>query len=695
MGIKEKRLVETMERIIHQELQKGNLPSSHEFLSKLTYELDQNPLTEPLYAFRSVRPEEQASSAAYNQDQENIYKDLFLLYENTKELHGLLNEKLNKFEVGKNKLMYEMKILEQKLKELALIYSQSGLLNSVYDVFDDLNKVDQENTSAFVDIKQHEVSISNAWNTVTRITPPTNIKFSIAKEIKEHVKQEVISGRPTSILEEGKNEFWQHKVVSPYKEEITGYLMLTFNDKQRLNRIECDLLSPKETYLRVEFTPDDLNWFQLPYYENGEIIEDTTCMDFPTIEASAIRFVLSKKEPDVEDAPGESKNDMMQHYIFGMKHIRLYHLSFAEYASFQSKPLEVTPLPKQNFTINKVSLDVNAFVPNGSKIEYSIALPPAENNPIEWKRISARNDKTPQFDQIIDFRNIMSAPPSLFSIQKNISIAEHEMPEYRANGISFYKIGSIEHKGIVENTERLYIGKNAWGVRYFDGKYEDHAIHVPSLEDWAKPLDTTQYDYVPMKDGKPSLLLDRTIQKKERSYMYTLGVFCEEQRKEIRSIPASTEPIAIYVNSEEIFRGVPDEDTVLTYVFDNGWNEIIVLAYTRHIQNSNGSTLDLSFDPREAGSYVYSKSETMKKVSLFDLRYNVKNTDLDKYALVEKDNQILVITNHAIPGLEYEFFFNQVEGDIKDKILFKAELYRDHAKTDISPKLKQYRLLFS
>ncbi len=694
MGIKEKRFDETVERILKSELQKGNLPSSHEFLGRLNYELDQHPLSQPLYDFHSVRPQQQASSTMYNADLDNIYKDLYLLYENTKELHDLLNQKLNKFEVGKNKLMYEVRALEQRLKELALIYSQAGILNSVYDVFDDANKIDQSKSDAFIDIKQHEVSISNAWNTSTRITPNTNVRFSIADEIKEHVKQERLSGYPSYILEDGRNEFWQERVVSSIKEEVVSYLLLSFESKQRINRVECEMLSPKETYMRVEFTPDGLNWFKLPYHENGEFVMDATSFDFPTIEATAVRIVLSKKIPDLEDVPGKTKDEMLQHYVFGLKQIRFYQLSFAESATMQTKPLEVQALPNQNFTINQVSLEVDDFVPHGSNLEYFIALPPAEGE-IEWKRISPRNDKTPKYEQIIDFKNIMNAPPTILSVRKDISISEHELPELRANGISFYKIGSIKHKGIIENTERLYMGKNAWGVKYFAGQYPDHKDHIPSIEDWNRTLDTVAYDYVPMQDGKPSLLMDKTIQKEARSYMYTLGVFCEEQTTEVRSIPASTEPIAIYINGKELFKGVPSESTVLTYVFENGWNEMVVLAYTRNIQNSNGSTINVGFDPREVGSYVYSRAETMKKVSLFDLRYNVKNTDITKYALLEKEDEIYVITNHAIPGLEYEFFFNQIEGDIKDKILFKAEFSRDRAKTDISPKLKRYRILFS
>jgi hypothetical protein len=85
----------------------------------------------------------------------------------------------------------------------------------------------------------------------------------------------------------------------------------------------------------------------------------------------------------------------------------------------------------------------------------------------------------------------------------------------------------------------------------------------------------------------------------------------------------------------------------------------------------------------------------MELVSLHDLRYNVKSNDRSKYALDVVNDKSYVILNHAVSGLEYDFFYNYVEGDIKDTILFKAELIKNEQHSVVSPKLKSYRLRFS
>ena len=85
----------------------------------------------------------------------------------------------------------------------------------------------------------------------------------------------------------------------------------------------------------------------------------------------------------------------------------------------------------------------------------------------------------------------------------------------------------------------------------------------------------------------------------------------------------------------------------------------------------------------------------MEKVSLHDLRYNIKSNDRNKYALEVVNEKSYVILNHAVPGLEYDFFFNYVEGEAKDTVLFKAEFLKNEQHSTISPKLKSYRLRFS
>lgn len=697
MGIRDKRFYRAVNRILREELQKGNLPSSKEFSWRLNNYLREHNLSRPEYNFKPVREGSTARSYDYNKTMNDVHSDLSTLYENTIDIHNLLAKNFSKFEVDKSKLEYEINILENTLKELILLYSKNGFLATVYDVFDDMSKVDAEFTSADIDMKKHEVSIPAVKNTSRKINPQANVSFSVLPEIAADVQVVPISGKPSDALNDSMNSTWQQLILTDKKQDVAGYYFLKFNEKQTMNRISVALHGVKPTLVRVEFSPDDINWFTLPYHETGRLVADEYAFDFPTLEMKQMRILLSKSEPDdqstAENFSKETPSNLYK-YVMGLKNLSMYQLDYPPSADFVSSDLQVTVGAGQNFSINKVSLSVEEEVPAATDIKYWIAIPPEDDREVEWKPISPIERRNPEYDQIIDFRNITDAPATKMSIDPNKSLAEYEMESYYANGIDFYKIGEVENKLIVSSTERLYVGRDTWGIKKFAYQQPDHATHLPKIEDWVKPQDY-EYDFVKIEDGKPGLLLNKKTHTKAYNYMFTVGVLSEKAQEVSAAVPASTEPITIYVNGEQVFQGIPNTTTKVAYKFNFGWNEVMVLLYTRNPAAANGVTLDLNMDMREYGANVYSQSSPLEKVSLHDLRYNVKSNDRSKYALEVVNDKSYVILNHAVPGLEYDFYYNYVEGDIKDTILFKAQLSKNEQHSSVSPKLKSYRLRFS
>lgn len=85
----------------------------------------------------------------------------------------------------------------------------------------------------------------------------------------------------------------------------------------------------------------------------------------------------------------------------------------------------------------------------------------------------------------------------------------------------------------------------------------------------------------------------------------------------------------------------------------------------------------------------------MELVSLHDLRYNTKSNERTKYAIEVVNDESHIVLNHAMPDMEYDFFFHHAEGEIMDKILLRAEFSKNEQHSSISPKLNSYRLRFS
>lgn len=693
MGIQNRRFSKVINTIIQEELQKGNLPSSKEVLWRLNDYLRNHNLDRPNYNFQPIREGTIASSYMYNDGIDRVYEDIETLYENIIDINNDIMKNFNKFEVDKTKLEYELSTLENSLKEMILLYSKTGFLNSVYDVFDDMEKINASKSSINVDIKRHEVAIPDIKNTSKRIYPDGSTTFFLMDEIAKVVETINVSGKPSDALTDNMNDTWQQLIISKEKQEIAGYYSTSFKNTQMVNRIELSLHSVKPTFVRIEFTGDGMNWFGLPYYEKGVEVTDEFIFDFPSIEIKDLRFLLSKKEPDAETSDG---NGIQYRYLIGAKHINMYQLDFSETGVLESTPLAVDVPTNQNFSISKVSLLVDEVLPNGTELDYYIALKPEDDTKDpEWKRISPINRETPKYDQIIDFKNITRAPAMKYMIDPNISITQYEMDNLYTNGIRFYKIGEVEGRKIISGTERLYVGRNSWGMKSFLGKFKDHATHVPKLEDWEKPINTPSYGYSAIQEGKPGLLLSNTKHTDATTYMYTLGLLSDKD-KVVSAKPVSTEPIAVFLNGEKLFEGIPNSNTKINYLLKYGWNELVVLVYVRKPESANGATLDIGFDPREHATNVYSKAQPMEKISLHDLRFNTKNSARNKYAVMEAgEDKYYIIINHAVPGLQYDFLFNYVEGKPKQEILFKVDFFRDRNITNISPKLKSYRLRFS
>lgn len=694
MGIRDKRLTEIVNRILREELQKGNLPSSKEFMWRLQSYLDTHNLDRPEYNFKPIRKGATAVSSDYNNTVDTVYRDISTLYTSSIDLHNLITKNLSKFDVDKARVEYEINTLENQLEQMILMYGNSGFLSSTYDVFDDLSKIDAANSTVNVDVKKHNVTISDNKNTSTRIIPNATTYFHILDDIASMVNVTTVSGTTDNVLNDNTNEFWQQYITSNTTQTVAGYFYIKFDKEQIMNRISLSLLGIKQTNVRVEFSPDNINWFVLPYYENGVNVADEYTFDFPSITMKQIRILLGKSESDNQSM--SNGNTAQYSFTIGIKNIKLFMLDFAEDAILVSTPLKIQYPSTQNFSINKVSLQTEEFLPNGTDIKYFIALPPEDGEEPDWKSISPVNRTNPAYDQIIDYKNITNAPPISMAMDPTISTAEYEIENLRSNGIKFYSVGSFpQTKQIISGTERLFVGTNTWGVKFFNGQYADHDKHVPSLNDWNSPLDSIQYDYIKMDEVNAGLILNGKQHTQPVSYMFTLGVYSNDKETVVTSVPASTEPIAIYMNGVKLFDGIPNTSTKINYLFLNGWNEIVVLSYIRNYTATAGVTIDLSFNPKKFGANVYSQAKPMTKVALSDLQLNVKANDRDKYAISTINEEQCIILNYAVPGLQYDFYCNQVEGDTKDTILFKAEFYRDRTATSISPKLSKYYLRFA
>lgn len=270
------------------------------------------------------------------------------------------------------------------------------------------------------------------------------------------------------------------------------------------------------------------------------------------------------------------------------------------------------------------------------------------------------------------------------------------MEELKTNGIQFYRIGTIEGRNIIEGSERLFVGRNAWECRYFEHEFEDHETHIPSLEDWQEPPTEIQFEYEVMDETRKQFLFEGKKGSGTASYYCRSGVFYSGQENIISISPSSTDAIALFLNGDKVFEGYGGGQRV-NIQFNQGWNEIVVLVYGKNRGTVNGMTVNLDINMMETFDHMYVSPKPMTKVELFDLRFNTKMTDRSKYSVRKGEKGYEVILNYAEKKLLFDFYYDYgITGSDGDKeILLKATFKREGTDEIPSPVLKKYRIQFS
>ncbi|MES9681790.1 hypothetical protein ABWK22_02495 [Gottfriedia acidiceleris] len=682
INIRQKRFTVAVNQILQEELRKGNLPTSKEFGTRLNKLLREQDLGAPEYKFKRVRNSELAESDFYNEVVTKIQKDLMILFENTIAVHNQLKGKFNWFEVEKNRLEYEARKLETELKEKILLYGKTGYLASIFDTFDDLSKIDSEENVS-IDIKNHQITLKQQENTSFLINPACNINFVMPKNSVSTFKKIPVSGKIANALNTNSNETFQEVWLSKTEGPADGYIDIAFDEKQTLNRIDLSLFTIKDVTVYIEFTVDQLNYFHLPYYPDGKLTNGSLSFYFPTTEMKNLRIWIRKQESDKESVHPEGYS---YQYLFGVKKIQFFQLSYPENGQVVTKFL--SPNTDETFSIGKVSLVTEEEIPDGTDIEYYVRVDDREES---WKQISPVNRDTAQAPSLIDFKYVVHANPTSVGISENTSGQEAEIIELQANGISFYSLGSIEKRKIVPRTERLYIGKDAWSIQKTERDLSN--THIPTLSDWNQPPNEIIRNVVPIKDGNRGLILQDEIFTQHTQLYYGMGIFYEGKEQVLATIPSSTEPIAVFLNGEKLFEGIPSSQTNVNYKFKQGWNDLTVLVYVQSLNKE--CTIDLGFDPITVSTHCYASSQFLENVSVFDLRYNTKNNDWSKYALYEKDGKVYIVVNHSLPGVTYDFYYDYVDQVEHRDIQLKIALKQFSVGQYTTPVLRRYTLQFS
>lgn len=679
MSIKQERLKQVVNDIIKEELQKGKFPSSQTVLWKISKNLQEYNLNEPQNKLRIARTNYAINPDDYNTSIDEITSDLNIIYECLLEFQNKAMKSFDQFEIEKKRYEYQVDNLEKELKEIISANTGRTFKKSVYDIFTDMEHVDFSGTDANIDINNKEATIAKANGQSNKLYLDSGTKVSFSIPATQNVVSKTATGDINNILNNMENMVWQQEIETNVQNEITGTLLIEFPTAISMNQIDISLHSIKESTLMIEVSKDGEVWSALPRYRTPIKVLDKISLIFPAITAMKVRILISKDEADKLIV---SKDKSQYIYLYGIKNISFFQASYKKMSTLLSN---VFNLDDGNiFTIDKVSLVAETDIPNGTSINYYIALD--SDNP-QWIPISHEDDPHPKYNKVIDFHNIETAYPEIFTFESTISIENvRQLNNLNVNGVKFYKLGTVSDKMIIPGTERLFCGKNAWKVDTYT--LEHNTDYIPSASDWIGKSYNTEYNKV---SGKPGVVASNKAFDINTNVRYSCSVYSSDEQKVASHKLICNLPCAIYMNGELIYTGIPDGDVDVDYYFKRGWNDIIILTYT----SGTSLILDIGMDILKKGQRMYATGTPYKLVSLFDLQYNIRNNRQNVYAITYINDEAVLVLNNYITDIDYEFFYKYTtQANTKTKILVKAELIREESITQLSPKLKSYTLRF-
>lgn len=694
MSIQNERVKEATDKLLKKNLQNGILPDSKEFTWQLNQAMREMRYNKPSFQFQPYKNTEIASSGRINNSNTRIYEDLLVLYKNMTNVYQLLNKQYQHFTVERDKLEKEIDQLENELIEFVRNNNRPGLLPYAYETFDTTDAIDLEKTNhVFIDTQDNQARLVEEKNTSRRVFPGGQIRFDF-EPVGVDKKEEKLVDNLEDIFSDEQDRNWQKRYLLKENIQVAGQLEILFSQQETLNNIQGIFYTIKAFELDMSYTPDGQNWYHLPYYSEPITVEKKVTLNFPSIDMKGLRFTMTKSEHD-ESLPEEEGYNYQ--YLFGIQQISFYQKSYPTVGLLHTKPLMLENTP-ENYVIDTVQLFADETIPTGTNIRYEIALP---GDVLDWQPIDPVNREHPKNPQIIHFNRLTRNATSTLFFPKEFSIRQSEAEDLLKNGIPLYRLSSIQNERqrfelpkleMVEGTTKLYVGKKHWEVTSYP---TTNILRMPQVSDFQAVRDGMKTEYEPISEVQSGDVFKNKRDVQQKKYLARLAFYTDESIT-LSAPVTSTEPLAVFLNGEQLFNGVTEAGETIHYVFRAGWNELVVLVNGVNATTVNGMTISLGFNPTSISESIYSSSRALREISVFDLQYNTKIHDRSVFSRRETEDGLEILTNFGQPGLEFDLIYDYKDNiEEEEGIYLQAHFERENGNNVPTPTLHKYRLDFS
>jgi hypothetical protein len=473
MSIYNRRVDELLEEITKWALVEGRVPTPVESTRKLKELLEGVDPSLPRMQLRVQPSRTRFDRAGFNSSVEEAVADLSLLYaEGVDTLTRVING-LNQDDINHRALAYQLSIIDDILESLLLAEpGASGYFFSVFDSFNDLAKVDQEDTTAEVDLGGGVVRLPIAGG--VKKLDLGFLQNRVRANLRIHSQSQLLGSRLIQGSKFGHlfndiiGDVWGVEVESGIDDVEIEFTIPIASALDRgiaqtpkvlatvetisaiISRVEIEPMSVTPMAVDVLFSLDGSNFVRLPGINQSiELADKKVSLTFEETRVKFLRFKMRKAADRVE-TPASAIAQTVYRYVFGLKSIALYNSGFGTYGELISQLLE--PDGPDDLILSRVALDVDERVPEGSNINYFVGL--GETG--DWLPITP-GSRDQEDNRVVEFGT--SRLSSRFDNQQRVT-ATPSINSSR-NGITFYDLYNTG-ADIIPRTTRLFRGIKSW-----------------------------------------------------------------------------------------------------------------------------------------------------------------------------------------------------------------------------------------
>lgn len=406
-----------LERLHKEYLYDGVIPTADQLQADLDeYQKTHPDFREPTatYSDFSIELGGEASSSLMEEIRETVDNDATIASREIYKVAADSQRFFDRWSIELNRLEAKSRKLEQRIDSLLLLEEDTtGYFAYVGDTFSDLNSVDTENTTAEINIRENNVTLSTSLESANDSSGGALIDLNDLTE-NDVIFTPLSTGDGTryfTVNEENsinkifhtENSQWVGKVVTNKSKEMICEMKVSLSPSQNLeiSRVVMNWKgsdTSNRANVTLQYSADGYTWYLVPTNQATKALTANITWNFPLVEARWIKFIFYKPTPD------NSENE----YIYSSNGIKIfgqtYDVSVTNY--LVSNSLSALDKDDNLISFSKVALNTCEEKPDNTSLTYYVSASKDNINWTDWFVIAPSSYEGISYPKVVNIGGV-------------------------------------------------------------------------------------------------------------------------------------------------------------------------------------------------------------------------------------------------------------------------------------------------